>query len=147
MGVVLWHKIAFPDLKVTLSSDVYSGDYLADAAVTVAYGLDLPGTVEMGLSNLPLPIQEMLAAGLTGGKGKDGVKVLVHLGYLDDPLSGQGQVFEGRIESLEAATRFPPLGVALSGHEEAAFALLNTTWTRKRRAPTSCCRASSRRRG
>jgi hypothetical protein len=127
MGVVLWHKIAFPDLKVTLSSDVYSGDYLVDAAVTVTYGLDLPGTVEIGLSNLPIPLQEKLAGGLTGGKGKNGVKVRVHLGYLDDPSGGQGQVFEGRIESLEAATRFPPLGVALSGHEEAAFALLNTT--------------------
>jgi hypothetical protein len=127
MGVILWYKVVFPELKTTLSSDVLSGDVLADAAITVHYGIDEPGTVELRLKDLPVAVQEKLADGLTGGKGKDGVKVQVHLGYLDDPFGGRGQVLEGRIESLAASTRFPPLGVVLQGHEEAAFKLLGTT--------------------
>src|SRR5215471_1980101 len=101
MGVILWHKISFPDQKVSLSNSVASGDYLVDAAVVVKSAIDEPGTIEIRLKDLPLALQEKLADGLSGGKAKDGVKVEVQLGYLDDPV-GQSMVVKGRIESLTA---------------------------------------------
>jgi len=126
MGVVLWYKVEFTDLKTTISSDVYSGDYLDDAVVTVTYGIGLPGKFEINFANLDLKVRKSLVGALGAKAGRDGgVKVDISLGYLDDP-SGHQKVLSGRVETLQASSMFPPLGSMVTGSEEAAFKLLNT---------------------
>jgi hypothetical protein len=126
MGVVLWYKIEFPDLKIKVSSDVYSGDYLVDAEISISYAIGQPGTFEVRFKDVPLPVTQKLADALEKGSGVTaGVKIVISLGYLDDPFS-HAEVLTGRVESIESAVRFPPLGSLLTGHEEASFLLLNT---------------------
>jgi len=126
MGVVLWYQIEFPDQKIKVSSDVYSGDYLVDAEITINYAIGQPGSFEVRFKDLPLQITRTLADALEKGSGvTGGVKIIIRLGYLDDP-SSQSAVLTGRVEYIASTSRFPPLGSLLSGHEEASFLLLNT---------------------
>lgn len=126
MGVVLWYQIEFPDQKIKVSSDVYSGDYLVDAEISISYAIGQPGTFEVNFKDLPLKVTKALADGLGKGTGvSGGVKLTIRLGYLDDPGSHK-PVLSGRVESMVASTRFPPLGTKLTGHEEASFLLLNS---------------------
>lgn len=126
MGVVLWYQIEFPDQKVKISSDVYSGDYLVDAEITISYAIGQPGTFEVNLKDLPLTVTKTLADALSKGTGvSGGVKLDIRLGYLDD-FGSHPTVLAGRVESIAASTRFPPLGTKLTGHEEASFLLLNS---------------------
>lgn len=126
MGVVLWYQIEFPDLKIKVSGDVYSGGYLADAEISISYALGQPGTFEVNFTDLPLKVTKALTDQLGKGTGVNGgVKVAIRLGYLDDPRSHR-TVLSGRVESILASTRFPPLGTKLTGHEEASFLLLNS---------------------
>jgi hypothetical protein len=127
MGVVLWYQIEFPDQNIKVSSDVHSGDYLVDAEISISYAIGEPGTFEVRFKDLPLPLSQTLADALEKGSGVTaGVRIVISLGYLDDPAS-QAAVLTGRVESIESASRFPPLGLLLTGHEEASFLLLNTT--------------------
>jgi hypothetical protein len=126
MGVVLWYKIEFPDQKIKVSSDVYSGDYLVDAEISISYAIGQPGTFEVRFKDLPLRVGQTLADALEQGSGVTaGIKIVISLGYLDEPGS-QEAVLTGRVESIESSTRFPPLGSLLTGHEDASFLLLNT---------------------
>jgi hypothetical protein len=121
MGVVLWNQIEFPDIGLKLSSDVYSGSVIVDPLITIKYEIGQPGTIKISIKDLPVPIQDKIATGLNG-KGKDGLKVTVKLGYLDEPWN-HAVVFAGRIESSEAAGRNLPTSILLTGTEEAAFKL------------------------
>lgn len=126
MGVVLRYQIEFPDQKVKISSDVYGGDYLVDAEITISYAIGQPGTFEVNLKDLPLTVTKTLADALSKGTGvSGGVKLDIRLGYLDD-FGSHPTVLAGRVESIAASTRFPPLGTKLTGHEEASFLLLNS---------------------
>jgi hypothetical protein len=122
---VLWNQIEFPEIKLKLSNDVYRGSVIVDPLITVKYEFGQPGTVKISIKDLPVPVQEQLATALNGN-GKNGLKVVVRLGYLDEPWN-QAEVFAGRIESLEAAGRNLPSSILLSGTEEAAFRLQATT--------------------
>ena len=137
MGVVLWYQIQFTDQKITISSDVTSGDYLVNAEITITYAIGQPSEFDVRLDNLPLKVNQAIgnamakansaAAAKNSGLGKDaaGVPVVIRLGYLDDPGS-QATVLSGLIEAIEPTTTFPPLGLRLRGHETASFLLLNT---------------------
>jgi hypothetical protein len=137
MGVVLWYQIQFPDQKINISSDVNSGDYLVDAQITITYAIGQPGEFDVRLDNLPLNVSQSLqsavasaisaAAATDSGVGTDagGVKIVISLGYLDDPDS-KAAVLTGLVESIEPTATFPPLGLRLGGHETASFLLLNT---------------------
>ncbi|MGW5986141.1 hypothetical protein ACWFR2_09830 [Streptomyces anulatus] len=127
MGVILWYQIDFPIMMLKISNDVRSGSVLADAEIVVKYAIGEPGTFEITFADLPLPVQEKLTSELAKDTGPEGgVVVDIHLGYLDDP-SGRAVVMTGRVDEIRSATRFPPLGMRLSGHEEAAHRLLNHT--------------------
>ncbi|MFJ4647312.1 hypothetical protein ACIP6Q_27775 [Streptomyces bobili] len=49
----------------------------------------------------------------------------ITLGYLESPGSRQS-VLKGRVDGMTVSERFPPLGVQLTGFEEAAFKLITT---------------------
>jgi hypothetical protein len=125
MGVVLWYRVEFPGLHLTVSSDVYSGDYLDDAAITVSYGIGQPGGFEIRFANLALTARNAIADALARQVDTDpGVEVLISLGYLDDP-SSRKLVLRGRVDTLQGTARFPPLGALVTGYEEASYRLLN----------------------
>ncbi|MFE7509895.1 hypothetical protein ACFU8I_01460 [Streptomyces sp. NPDC057540] len=127
MGVILWYQLDFPSLLQKISNDVRSGSVLADAEITVTYAIGEPGTFEIAFEDLPLPVHKVLTDALAEKSGPDGgVAVDIHLGYLDDP-SGQEVVLSGRVDAIRSATRFPPLGIRLTGFEEAAYRLLKHT--------------------
>ncbi|WP_306326768.1 hypothetical protein [Streptomyces venezuelae] len=127
MGVILWYQIDFPKMMLKISNDVRSGSVLADAEIVIKYAIGEPGTFEITFADLPLLVQEKLTSELAKDTGPEGgVIVDIHLGYLDDP-SGRAVALTGRVEEIRSATRFPPLGMRLSGHEEAAHRLLNHT--------------------
>ncbi|WP_395358467.1 hypothetical protein ACHGLA_01645 [Streptomyces sp. YH02] len=127
MGVILWYQLDFPHLLLKISNDVRSGSVLADAEIEVKYAIGEPGTFVITFADLPLSVHEALTAELAKKPDPDGgVDVVIRLGYLDDP-SGRKVVLDGRVDEIRSATRFPPLGMRLSGHEEAAYRLLNHT--------------------
>ncbi|MGX1886726.1 hypothetical protein [Streptomyces sp. NPDC055287] len=127
MGVILWYQLDFPILRQKISNDVRSGSVLADAEVVIKYGIGEPATFDITFENLPLAVHKTLTSALAEKPGPDGgVDVDIHLGYLDDP-SGREVVLSGRVDAIKSATRFPPLGIRLTGFEEAAYRLLNHT--------------------
>ncbi|HVQ93853.1 MAG TPA: hypothetical protein VMU51_22635 [Mycobacteriales bacterium] len=125
MGVVLWNRIELPDIGLNLSSDVYSGSVIVDPLITIKYEIGQPGIIKISIKDLPVPTQDKIITGLNG-KGKEGLKVTVKLGYLDEPWN-QAVAFTGRIESAEAAGRNLPSSILLTGTEEAAFKLQAAT--------------------
>jgi hypothetical protein len=127
MGVVLWYQVGFPGLNLRISSDVYSGDFLDDAEISVSYGVGQPGKFEIRFKNLALQARAALTAALAAKPGNHGgVDAVVSLGYLDDP-SSRVPVLTGFLDTLEATARFPPLGALLTGYETASYALLTAT--------------------
>lgn len=127
MGVIISYLVEFPALGVKVSNDAVSGGLQVDAEITVTYALGEAGTFEIHLKDLPMAAHRQLVAALAGaGTGVDGgVKVSVRLGYLDAP-GARRTVLTGRVVKLTSSTRYPPLGITLSGFEEAAYKLLAT---------------------
>ena len=80
---------------------------------------------DVTFTDLPLKVHDALTDALTSKAGvTTGVKTIIRLGYLDD-IGARDTVLTGRVESVVASTRYPPRGALLTGHENAAFALLN----------------------
>ncbi|MER6306239.1 hypothetical protein [Streptomyces sp. NPDC001657] len=126
MDVILWYRLAFPDLRLTVSNDVSGGMILSDADITIAYGFGQPGRFDVHLAALPLSAHQTLADALAGERGAEGgAEVEITLGYLESPESRK-PVLTGRVDGMTVSERFPPLGVKLTGFEEAAFKLLTT---------------------
>jgi hypothetical protein len=126
MGVILWYQVEFPDQSLTLSSDVYSGKWLVDASITVKYGIGEPGSFEARFKDLPYDVHKSVSEAQAKKDKGDGVKIVIRLGYLDDLGSKKRSVLEGRVSEIKYAKDFPPLGVLITGYEEAAFKLVNT---------------------
>ncbi|MCF2436273.1 hypothetical protein LV779_25650 [Streptomyces thinghirensis] len=116
MGVILWYQIDFPIMMLKISNDVRSGSVLCDAEIVVSTR-SVSRERSRSPADLPLLVQEKLTSELAKDTGPGGgVIVDIHLGYLDDP-SGRAVVMTGRVDEVRSATRFPPLGIRLSGHE------------------------------
>ncbi|MFI2206807.1 hypothetical protein ACH47Z_40060 [Streptomyces sp. NPDC020192] len=127
MGVILWYRVTFPTLNLTVSNDVSSGLILSDAEITVTYGLGQPGAFSIHLAALPLSAQRTLSTALAGERGDrvGGVEVEITLGYLESPGSRK-PVLKGRVDGMTVSRRDPQLGALLTGFEEAAFQLVTT---------------------
>ena len=55
MGIVIWYKLAFPG--VTVSNDIFSGDYILDADITLEMTAgDSADTFKATLVNLPADV-------------------------------------------------------------------------------------------
>ncbi|MGI5405332.1 hypothetical protein ACQEV9_00935 [Streptomyces chartreusis] len=131
MGVILWYGINFPTLGLKVSNDVSGGMILSDAEITVNYGLGQPGDFEVHLSALPLSAHRKLTGALTGERGTvGGIPIEITLGYLENPLSRK-PVLVGRVDAITASKRFPPLGMRLTGYEEASFHLITVNVDKK----------------
>ncbi|MFF2625512.1 hypothetical protein ACFVUN_07035 [Kitasatospora griseola] len=128
MGVILWYLVAFPSLGLTVSNDATSAGILSDAAITVDHALSRAGGFTVELATLPLAAHRALSGALDDKRGTagDGVPTVITLGYLDAPGSRQA-VLRGRVTGIGVSPRFPPLGVCLTGDEEAAHRLLTAT--------------------
>ncbi|MGF1430788.1 hypothetical protein [Kitasatospora sp. LaBMicrA B282] len=127
MGVILWYRVAFPTLGLTLSNTVSPGTVLSDAEITVTYGFGQPGEFRLQVAALPLDAHRRLAKALTGRRGDPtgAVEVEITLGYLESPAS-RSCVLKGTVDGMTVSRRYPPLGVLLTGFERAAFQLVTT---------------------
>ncbi|GKQ37931.1 hypothetical protein [Streptomyces sp. A012304] len=145
MGVILWYQIDFPGLGLKLSNDVTTRAVLTDAEISVSYGFGQPGHFQVHLAALPLAAQRALGKALTGDRGEreGGVEIAITLGYLESTASRK-PVLHGRVDSMTVSKRFPPLGVRLSGYEEASFKLLTTRSVDDEGAKPEMARATRR---
>ncbi|WEO99772.1 hypothetical protein A6P39_040210 [Streptomyces sp. FXJ1.172] len=128
MGVILWYQVEFTDQQLKLSSDPHSGSCLVDAEISVSYAIGEPGSFQIHFADLPLAVHRTLTDALdtSSGTGHVGVPVVIRLGYLEEPAGHKTAVLAGRVGSIQSSTRFPPLGMLLTGYEEASFRLLTT---------------------
>jgi hypothetical protein len=142
MGVILWYQVEFPEQRLKLSSDVNSGQYLVDAEISVTYAIGEPGRFQIHAVDLPLPVHRALTAALGSATGPgSGIKIVIRLGCLEDPV-GREAVLTGRVDSIQSSTRFPPLGMLLTGYEEASFRLLTTVDVNKEGTDPALARIS-----
>ena len=59
MGIIIWYKLAFPD--VTVSNDLLSGDYILDADITLEMTAgDSADTFRATLVNFPADVVQTL---------------------------------------------------------------------------------------
>lgn len=132
MGVILWHQVEFPDQHLTVSSDVYSGDYIADANVSITYAMGQPGSFSVALSGLPQDLIQSIGDGLNSSDvgPTGGVPIRVKLGYLEDvgPTGGAlaDLVLDGVIETLEASAMARVQTAQFKGKEKASYRLTHT---------------------
>jgi hypothetical protein len=125
MGVILWHRIEFLDEGVTVSNDIFEGDLVLDADVTVEYGVGKPGTLHAEIANLPLEITNKLAEAVErSSEGpRAGTTVAIQLGYFDGGPKETAVI--GRLDRVWTENRDRPVTV-IEGYESAAFRLLNS---------------------
>ncbi|MGW6915290.1 hypothetical protein ACWGB8_15950 [Kitasatospora sp. NPDC054939] len=142
MGVILWYQVEFPKLKLKVSNNIASEAALSDAEITVKYGLGQPGRFDLHFAALPLSAQRALGSELSGERGerKGGTEITITLGYLESSGSRKA-VLTGRVDSMTVSKRLPPLGVRLSGYEEASFKLITTRKVDDRGARPEMARA------
>jgi hypothetical protein len=136
MGVILWHKIAFEQPRMTVSNDVLDGDFVLDADVQVDYGVEKPGIFHAEIPNLPLEKSRALAQAIEGSEpGPDGgIPVSIELGYLDG--GPKAAVVTGRADRVwtEESTG---MATVVEGYERAAFRMVKATRASRGGPPTS----------
>ncbi len=106
MGFIIWYKIEFIDSTdttlVTVSNDVYSGQYIIDADITVKM---LAGPYvspfEIRLINLPRHIVGQLTGAQANGTIREGLQAKIFLGYFEDlPAFSPEEVVIGAITKI-----------------------------------------------
>jgi hypothetical protein len=93
MGFVIWYQVQLPKaglggfLPLRISNDVFSGEHLLDADITLTMPAGaVSSELRVVLSNLPTDVAKKLKTLQTDGlkEGGDPLEVEVYLGYFDD---------------------------------------------------------------
>ncbi|MFE5587287.1 hypothetical protein [Kitasatospora sp. NPDC056531] len=139
MSLVIWYKVVIDELQpegdllsaaaslvgaglpVTVSNDLLSGSLILDADITVTMTEGASAdTFQLTLVNLPDPTVEVIRAANTP------LKVLIHLGYFDDPATtlGANPVLQGRVTSIDSVVAQDGSShTVITGQEEGGFLL------------------------
>ncbi|RKT08175.1 hypothetical protein BX286_6259 [Streptomyces sp. 3211.6] len=155
MSLVIWYKVEIAELgpggggplaavaslvgaalPVTVSNDLLSGSLVLDADITVTMTEGAAAdTFELTLVNLPDPTVELIRAKVATTP----LKVLIHLGYFDEPATTTGldPVLQGRLTSIASSVdQDGSSRTVLTGQEEGGYLLRNTPTAESALAPT-----------
>jgi hypothetical protein len=135
MGFVIWYQVVVPGagatglLPLRVSNDVFSGDYIVDADITV--DLAAGPTVGMfcvALANLPVEVADALRSrhkeALRRGQR---LEATISLGYFDAPAGRREPVLNGVITHIRGSVRDDgSLVTELRGYDQAGHRLRET---------------------
>lgn len=116
MGIIIKYQLAFPDAKLKVSNDIFGGDFIIDADITVEMRRGQAGcSFEIDIYDLPLKKAKEI---------KPLSQVTIKLGYFDGAFA---QVTEGVIEKITSKVKDDKLVTSIKGHESGTYALQNNT--------------------
>jgi hypothetical protein len=120
MGVIIKYQVEFPEAGLRVSNDLYSGEFLLDADLTVKMETGTAGTsFSIQLYNLPLIRAKQLESIVRENKL---AHVVIRLGYFDGPFQ---EVLEGIFTSIRSNASGDQLVTSIEGLETAAHLLIN----------------------
>jgi hypothetical protein len=131
MGVIIKYQVAFPDVGLTVSNDVYSGDFIIDASIKASMLRGVEGAdFDITLQDLPEPKVKELTARL-----KQTVlgKVVINLGYFDGPFA---PVMEGLYDRVACRVEGEKLVTSVKGFESGMHALVKNHTSYAKDVPT-----------
>ena len=122
MGVIVKYQLEFPEAKLKLSNDLYSGQFIIDADITVTMARGATGSsFEIKLYDLPLDRAKKLNEKLTEDIQK--AKVIIKLGYFDGSFK---TVMEGLYKKINSTIEGEKLITSIKGLETITHALDRT---------------------
>jgi hypothetical protein len=129
MSLVIWYAMIFPELGVRVSNDVFSGEYLLDAEITIEMTAgDSADTFQAVLANLPAEVADGLKHAHQRASASKPLEAKIFLGYFDEPATAtlDSPVLHGAVTSIRSAvTDGGLLTTEIKGQELAGFKLLH----------------------
>lgn len=120
MGLILQYRLALPQQGLTLSNNVYRGEYILDAEITAEMVCGFPGSVfKAKIWNLPEKEVKKLNTALGNGP----LPIQIDLGYFEFPFA---PLMTGVVKKVEAAVEEGKLVTTLTGGESATQALADS---------------------
>ncbi|MCP4259934.1 MAG: hypothetical protein GY774_20835 [Planctomycetes bacterium] len=122
MGVIIKYQLSFSDIGLTISNDLYSGEFIIDADIKAEMtrgGMGCKFSID--LYDLPKEKVEKLYEQLE----KDNHRVLIRLGYFDGPFEN---VMEGVVKKLRNRVTKSKLITTITGFESGTNALLEAKY-------------------
>ncbi len=120
MGLILQHKLELVQPSLSISNNIFRGEYILDADIKVEMICGYPGSAfEIKVPNLP----EKEVKKLAEEAGKKPLPITIGLGYMDFPFE---TVMEGLVKEVEAAVAENKLVVTLKGGERATQLLTDS---------------------
>ena len=120
MGVIIKYQLNFPEVGLKISNDIFSGEFILDANITVEMKRNIGGaSFKIELFDLPKKKTDEIKAKLTSLP-----KVIIKLGYFDSPFE---KVMEGIIKDIKSDVQAEKLVTTITGQETGTFALENNS--------------------
>jgi hypothetical protein len=117
MGVIVKYQLEFPEAKLKLSNDLYSGQFIIDADITAKMMRGTAGChFEIKLYDLPLKEVKKLKQST----------VVIKLGYFDRPFD---TVMEGIVEDIRSEVQEDEIVTTIKGQEKGTYALNNNRFS------------------
>jgi hypothetical protein len=118
MGVIIKYQLEFPEVRLKLSNDIFSGEFIIDANITVEMKRNIGGaSFKIDLIDLPLTKADQIKAQLSSLP-----KVIIKLGYFDSPFD---KVMEGIIKEIKSVVQEEKLVTTIKGLETGTYTLMN----------------------
>jgi hypothetical protein len=118
MGVIIKYLLKFPEVGLKVSNDVFSGDFVIDAAITATTLRGAAGSsFEIKLYDLPQKKAQEIEQKL---RDKQPVSADISLGYFDDAF---GRVMTGAVTQISSVVSDDKLVTTIKGEESATHAL------------------------
>src|SRR5262249_47029985 len=110
MGIILKYQLIFPEVGLKVSNDIFRGEFIIDANITVEMKRNTGGTnFKIELLDLPKKKAEEIRDRLP-----QLAKVKIKLGYFDSPFA---DVTEGIIQKIKSKVDGEKLVTTITGME------------------------------
>jgi hypothetical protein len=119
MGVIIKYKLEFPEVRLTVSNDAFSGEFVIDADINALFERRAAGS-SFEIKLYDLPIQKVKEIDKEMQDPQQPVRVLITLGYFDGPFE---PVMEGAITSIASRVSETKLVTTIKGEEIGLYAL------------------------
>jgi hypothetical protein len=118
MGVIIKYQLEFPEVRLKISNDILSGEFIIDANIATEMKRNTGGaSFKIELIDLPKRKADEIKAQLPSL-----AKVIIKLGYFDSPFE---KVMEGIIEDIKSVVQEDRLVTTIKGLETGTYALKN----------------------